>query len=87
MADQRSLAAQFLLSAAAALRQPDSQPPTNDHEYNSKKQRLARCARVAFTTKTVFTRSRPKNVHQPWPLALKFGAYKGAYKNVGYKLT
>ena len=41
MADQQwSLAAQFLLSAAAALRQPDSQPPTNDHEYNSKKQRV-----------------------------------------------
>ena len=36
MADQRSsLAAQFLLSAAAALRQPDSQLPTNDHEYKS----------------------------------------------------
>ena len=40
MADQRPLAAQFLLSAAAALRQPDSQPPTNDHEYKSKKQRV-----------------------------------------------
>jgi hypothetical protein len=35
-ADQRSLAAQFLLSAAAALRQSDSQPPTNDHDTNSR---------------------------------------------------
>ena len=40
MADQRSLAAQFLHAAAAALRQPDSQPPTNDHEYKSKTQRV-----------------------------------------------
>ena len=35
-----SSAAQFLLSAAAALRQPDPQPPTNDHEFKSKKQRV-----------------------------------------------
>ena len=41
MVDQQwSLAVQFLLSAAAALRQPDSQPPTNDHEYKCKKQHV-----------------------------------------------